>query len=50
MYRLAPRLPKEETYGMRPQRTRAAISIPANVAEGWTWESNRDKARFLAIA
>ncbi len=50
IYRLVPRLPKEETYGMRSQITRAAVSIPANIAEGWTRETSRDKANFLAIA
>ncbi len=50
VYRLAPRIPREETYGMRSQITRASVSIPANIAEGWTRETNRDKAQFLAIA
>ncbi|MBK5938214.1 hypothetical protein CCR96_02785 [Halochromatium roseum] len=50
VYRLVPRLPREETYGMRSQITRAVVSIPANVAEGWTRESDREKMQFLAIA
>ena len=50
LHRLTPKLPREETYGMRSQITRAIISVPANIAEGWARESDKEKAQFLAVA
>jgi four helix bundle protein len=50
VYRLVPRLPREELYGMRAQLTRSSVSISTNIAEGWARETSRDKAHFLAIA
>jgi four helix bundle protein len=35
---------------MRSQITRSSVSVATNIAEGWTRESKRDKAHFLAIA
>lgn len=50
IYRVAPDLPREETYGLRSQLTRAAVSVPTNIAEGWARETPRDTGHFLAIA
>ena len=49
-YRLAKKLPKAEDYGMGSQLRRAAISVPANIAEGQGRRGSREFARFLAIA
>ena len=48
--RLAHRLPSAERYGLRLQITRSAISVPSNIAEGWTREAVKEKAHFLAVA
>ncbi len=42
--------PKEEIYGLTSQFRRAAVSIPANIAEGFRKQSNVDKARILNIS
>jgi len=42
--------PKSETYGLTSQMRRAAVSIPANIAEGFRRRSQADKARFLNMA
>jgi four helix bundle protein len=49
-YRLSARLPKEDRYGLMSQMRRAAISVPANIAEGAARESTADFARFVSIA
>jgi len=50
VYRAAAEFPKFETYGLSSQLRAAAISIPANIAEGFKRRSLNEKERFLNIA
>lgn len=50
IYTLSKKLPKEERYGLYSQVTRAAVSIPSNIAEGSSRSSDKDFIRFLEIA
>jgi len=49
-YRLSESFPKPETYGLTSQLRRAAVSVPANIAEGFKKTGRADKARFMNIA
>jgi four helix bundle protein len=42
--------PKPETYGLSLQMRRAAVSIPANIAEGFRRRGKADKARSMNVA
>ncbi len=42
--------PKTETYGLVSQMSRAAVSMPSNIAEGSARNSEKDFKRFLEIA
>lgn len=50
VYEYTDKFPKNEIYGLTSQFRRAAISIPANIAEGFKKRSKLDKARFFNIA
>jgi four helix bundle protein len=50
VYKLTIAFPKHETYGLMSQMRRAAVSVPANIAEGFKKRGRPDKARVLNIA
>lgn len=50
VYSATKEFPKEEVYGLTSQFRRAAVAIPANIAEGLRKKTEADKARFLNIS
>ena len=50
VYTFTASFPKQETYGLALQMRRAAVSIPANIAEAFHRRGKADKARFMNLA
>jgi four helix bundle protein len=50
VYRDTARFPTDETYGLRAQMRRAAVSVPSNIAEGAARNPSRELGQFLSIA
>ena len=50
VYAVTKQFPEDELYGLTSQFRRAAVSIAANICEGYRKLSRADKLRFLNIA
>lgn len=50
VYRLTAKFPKDELYGLTSQIRRAAVSIPANIAEGCGRQYKKETIQFQFIA
>lgn len=50
VYRFSELFPKHELFGLTSQLRRAAVSVPANFAEGFKKQGKPDKVRFYNIA
>ena len=50
IYEITQQFPSAEKYGLVSQITRSAVSVPANIAEGFSRSGQKDKIRFYSIA
>ncbi len=50
IYLLTKKFPKDELYGLTSQLRRAAVSVPANIAEGSGRKTEKDYLNYLYIA
>ena len=50
VYRLTEGFPEQERYGLTSQLRRSAVSVPANIVEGFKRRGRAKKRRYLNIA
>lgn len=50
VYSITSSFPREEIYGLTSQMRRAAVSVPANIAEGAGRNSKKEFIQYLTVA
>jgi four helix bundle protein len=50
VYKITRKFPQEEIFGLTSQMRRCAVSVPANIAEGYGRNGKKDKLQFYYIA
>lgn len=50
VYQISAKFPVEETYGLKSQIRRAAVSIPSNIAEGAARNGSKEFLQYLNIS
>lgn len=50
VYKMTSGFPPSETYGLASQMRRAAVAIPANIAEGYNRQHRKEYLQFLSVA
>jgi len=50
IYKFTSTFPREEAFGLTSQMRRSVISIPSNIAEGYTRKHKQEYIQFLRIA
>lgn len=50
VYEVTEAFPDQERFGLVSQMRRASISIPANIVEGYAYETGRQRRRFYGVA
>ena len=50
LYLVTRKFPKEELFGLTSQIRRAAVSVPANIAEGWGRNRTKSYIQFIRIS
>lgn len=50
VYKFTSDFPREEVYGLVSQMRRCAVSIPSNIAEGWSRKNRKEFVNFVSIS